>query len=626
MRWVWLFWAMAVGMALPARALVVAGELPLLQSRNLVVVGERAYVALQFVGLQVIDVSESSRPVPLGVLDVGGASALDVSGTTAYLVRSARLRIVDASDPQFPVEVGSLPLPSGALDVAVSGDFAYVVRLRGLIVIDVSDPGAPRIVGSLDLPRNPAVFGVGVDVAEGVVWLRTSATLMVVDVSDPTRPRVLREFAGPDGEIAFAGGLLYYVTDGALLFIFDVSDPTAPVRLLRRPLDIPLPLGPFDVAVEGGLALVTRRGELRAFDVSDPLDPVPLGSMAPGGRFPHVLGSRLLLLSGGSLGVLNGLRAIDLSQPAFPRTLSTFGGASSDVEVSRGLAFLAEGGLPGGPGPSTFRIFDVSDPSRPVELGSAPVPHPARDVEVRGRLAYVAGAGLSVFDVRRPDRPVEVAFVPGDFTDVELSGGLALVADPRAERLRILSVLRPGRPREIASIDAGRVMELEVARRFAYAADLDFGLRTIDFRIPRRPRELGGLETNAGGIADVEIRGDLVAHSVFGRFSSVRLVDVSRAGQPARLGTVGLAVSGIALGDGLLFAGSRVFDVCDPTSPKLLGGTSSAFNVDVELSDGLAFMPGFGGVTVVDHGPEYRVACVSSDDREDDADEPSDDD
>ena len=57
-------------------------------------------------------------------------------------------------------------------------------------------------------------------------------------------------------------------------------------------------------------------------------------------------------------------------------------------------------------------IVDISDPSRPVLLGSYVLPSSARDVEIVGDLAYVAGysSGLQILNIAgSPERHATLA-------------------------------------------------------------------------------------------------------------------------------------------------------------------------------------------------------------------------
>src|ERR1700721_455098 len=76
-------------------------------------------------GLACFDVS-GSTPNLLGTLMYTNDSsfALQVSGTTVFLGLADSLKIVDASNPESPVEIGSVIIPVNAL--ALSGNTLFV--------------------------------------------------------------------------------------------------------------------------------------------------------------------------------------------------------------------------------------------------------------------------------------------------------------------------------------------------------------------------------------------------------------------------------------------------------------------------------------------------------------------
>ena len=75
------------------------------------------------------------------------------------------------SDPNHPIELGKVLVPTVVQGVAVRGDYAYVAdEGAGLRVIDVSDPSNPTEAGFFD--TGGAAYGVAVSgqyayVAEG---------------------------------------------------------------------------------------------------------------------------------------------------------------------------------------------------------------------------------------------------------------------------------------------------------------------------------------------------------------------------------------------------------------------------------------------------------------------------
>ena len=111
--------------------------------------GDYAYVADGDDGLDIIDISDPWPEDPEDELDrvgfcslEGGADAVFVSGTCAYVLNRDGLRVIDVTSPYFPLEVGfysNSDLSSNREGVFVSGGYAYVAcGGHGLYILDVS--------------------------------------------------------------------------------------------------------------------------------------------------------------------------------------------------------------------------------------------------------------------------------------------------------------------------------------------------------------------------------------------------------------------------------------------------------------------------------------------------------
>ena len=76
----------------------------------------------------------------------GKAFGVAVSGNYAYVaIEWAGLQVIDVSNPANPRRVGGYDTGGHAWGVAVSGNYAYVAdREGGLQVIDVSNPAKPQ--------------------------------------------------------------------------------------------------------------------------------------------------------------------------------------------------------------------------------------------------------------------------------------------------------------------------------------------------------------------------------------------------------------------------------------------------------------------------------------------------
>jgi hypothetical protein len=336
-------------------SLVERGILQVGFASGLDVVGSFAYVSADTT-LRVIDVSEPRFPDELGTFDtpdtLDAAWDLDVVGGLAYVAgggffpwSDGWLRIIDVSDPTLPVELGVFEMPGKPNDVKVAGGFAYVAGPSGLLVIDVSDPALPIQVGALDTPSgaadvelvgNLACVGGGHPFVGGG-WLR------VIDVSNPTLPVAIGVLEVPRTllDLEVAGGLAY-VADGFGLRVIDISDPTVPLEIgLLEGVS-----GSQAVDVEGDLAyLGAYRRLLRVIDVSDPTSPVNLSSRDLVGTVTldiEVVGDLVYAMDAWS-----GLHLIDASNPLAVVELggvnaSQSSGLTADIEVVDGLVYMAD--------------------------------------------------------------------------------------------------------------------------------------------------------------------------------------------------------------------------------------------------------------------------------------------
>ncbi len=120
-------------------------------AKGIYVSSNYAYVASDWNGLHIIDVSNPSNPREVSYYDVE-ASDVYVSWTYAYVADYyVGLRIIDVSDPANLQEVSYYDTGDSTRSVTFKGSYAYITDLnRGLRIIDVSDPFKPQEVGYYD--------------------------------------------------------------------------------------------------------------------------------------------------------------------------------------------------------------------------------------------------------------------------------------------------------------------------------------------------------------------------------------------------------------------------------------------------------------------------------------------
>jgi hypothetical protein len=322
------------------------------------------------------------------------------------------------------------------------------------------------------------------------------------------------------------------------------------------------------VAVQESYAYVAEGGGLTVLDVSDPAAPAFLGKTLP---LPNVvegvavLGSYAFVAGGDG-----GMRVVDVSDPARPAVV----GACDTPGSAFAVAVCGDPSLPSGKlyayvadgYPNGLRVVDVSDPAWPVEVGHWETYHNTRAVAIAGQLAYVAYevvgkpryAGLAVVDVSDPAQPVEVGSTswPGLAGGVAVTGTFAYITDGWYTGLHVLDVSDPAQPVEVGQGDTAGGKGVAVSGDYAYLSAHEAGLVVVDVSDPAQPVEVGSYDTPGLAFA-VAVRSYSALHqdSMSGAYAYVadkyglRVVDVSDPAQPVESGfysALGLAY-GVAM-------------------------------------------------------------------------------
>ncbi|HQN97480.1 MAG TPA: hypothetical protein PLM61_13970 [Thermoanaerobaculales bacterium] len=556
--------------------------------------GSHVYVANGMSGLRIIDVSNPSAPVEVGVSDVTNELALDVAvaGSRAYVAYATLgLRVIDVSVPSQPAVVGAVDTPGTAMGVAVAGSHAFVADGgSGLRVISIANPAAPVEVGAIDTPGSAldvAVSGSHALVADYYAGLR------VISVANPAAPAEVGSLSTPSSTtaVAVAGNVAFVARQYYGVQLVDVSDPAAPAgrgRLRTYGSDL-------DVTVSSGLAYVTADWEgMIIGEFSDPAAPTIVGTYRTAG------GSDSVAIAGSLAYVgtfLPGVRVMDVSTPSAPVDVSWLevGDTPLEIVISGSHAFIAE--LEAG-----FEVLDLSNPLEPVSVAVVDTPGWARGVALAGTRAYVAddSAGLVVMDISSPAAPVQVGAVdtPGLAYGVAVAGGYAFVADESAG-LTVVDVRVPTAPSVVTTLGtAGSAWGVTISGNYAYVASAG-GLHIIDISAPTAPHQVGSL---AGWAEDVDVAGSLAY--VAGDFRRVVVaVDVSDPSQPVEVGAHGTLgrTRDLALADGIVVvadgdAGVAVFGDCEGWTPEspisyipaaavAAGAQGAFFQTDLEVNN-----------------------------------------
>jgi hypothetical protein len=122
--------------------------------------GDFVYVAIQFgwstFGLRIYDVSTLTSPAPRGWVEFTSdpyeVPDLAVYGSTVYLANDTMSApIIDVSDPDHPIQVGSIPSPGPVHHVSFLGEIMAIAGSR-ITLADITDPSSPMVIGVVPSP------------------------------------------------------------------------------------------------------------------------------------------------------------------------------------------------------------------------------------------------------------------------------------------------------------------------------------------------------------------------------------------------------------------------------------------------------------------------------------------
>ena len=152
------------------------------------VVGHLAYVGIEGNGggLKIYEVQDPAAPVLLGGLALDnsqqyvGVSDVVVSGERAYIAAGHRgLQVIDVSNPAEPARIGQYATTVSATDLIIREPIVYVATSRGVQIVDVSNPAAISLVASYATPASVYTLDLDGDSALRGSYLRTlSISLM----------------------------------------------------------------------------------------------------------------------------------------------------------------------------------------------------------------------------------------------------------------------------------------------------------------------------------------------------------------------------------------------------------------------------------------------------------------
>lgn len=371
---------------------------------------------------------------PHSPVEVGDSSAHEriyrthVDQNILHLFGVDSLSSMDITDPLNPeLVLDGLYLNTGPLvPFTVRGSILYLngysFSNTSLSAIDLSNPSNVLGIGQYSLDVNLEI--VGLEYRDGIFWFLSNDSLIAYDLThDPVV--ATRHTKAAANDVALFDDFAAVATLDGIEF-FDISDPRDLVAISSVPLlDDARAVG----VIDSMLYVANFREKLNLIDISDPTAPILVGNIDTGRRATDVA------IAGDLLYVVDrfdGVTVLDITDPTNPIFLSiadTPGWAKSiTVDMERQVAYVSHNRF-------DLQIFDISNPLNLLNIGSiTPVVNlpdgtDTRGIEstaILGNLLYTAEAteGFRVFDVSNPSSPVEINHLPTQ-SNPELTDGIS---------------------------------------------------------------------------------------------------------------------------------------------------------------------------------------------------------
>lgn len=603
---------------------------------DLVISGNRVYGTVYDVGLQILDISDPSRPTPIGFYNTPGAArSLVISGDFAYIADGeSGLQILNIVNPNLPTLVGAYALSGYATDVVVQNNLAYITwghcdfngstPCGGLRVIDITNPAYPTEIGSYAIngsANEVAISGQVVYLVDVIhenhkMFQDRIYTFHAIDASSVSNMVELDSFVMggsccyPFGasifdalsEIEIAGSWAYVALGDTAAHRVNISDPSQLLSAVLRS-------SASDVSVSGEYIYISDGANgLHVLNVTTPTNPVEVTLYDTPSFVRSVAVDQNYIYFSDQ----NGLWVADAANPSgFPSGFSAYpqGGRSQSIAITDTYAFVSEAGYKSTT-TSIVRVTDVSNPVSPTQASSFDTPYmDTFHVAVVGNYAYLADGvnGLRIINIAVPNYPYEIGFfdTPGLAFEVAISGTLAYVSDG-SEGVQIINISDPTNPAYLSTYSSTYgVGHITVDGNYLYITEGSGSTQIVDVSNPFAPTQVSAVF--GGASSDILVVGGYIYITTW---ASIVVWDVSNPMAPTYVDTYYPSTSGLnqlASDGNLLYVatanGLQLLNTTDPAALAPVGYFTTTFQVvNIDVFGNYAYLTGggYGDMYVID--------------------------
>lgn len=407
-------------------------------------------------------------------------------------------------------------------------------------------PAASPAMASATPAQVPAhgTQSAGVGSTDQPAALRPSASPVTLEMAALTGGFV--QTLAPDGHTVYLGV-------DKRLWVVDVTDPQQPQVLTSSD---PFPGFVLELATAGGLLAARSEDGVYLLDISDPASPAELAFVAtPGYNQGMALDDARLVVSRMTEGdpTRGELRIFDLSNPRQPQEMGVYAietPLGDKIAIQGDVVYVANGD-------SQLSVLDISDPAAVALLGRVNLPW-VRQIIAAGDYVYAAGeGGLHIVAVGDPAALRLVGRLDTQYRlplSVAVAGPYAFLADSAADdeitgalgAVRVIDVADPANPVLAASYPSAALGPYFVALDQGQQAGVLYlatgeGLETVDISSPGEPTMLGRAVLPIDG-ADVALDGHVAYLALADQ--GLLAVDIRDPAKPEALGRYAAAAPG----------------------------------------------------------------------------------
>jgi hypothetical protein len=429
----------------------------------------------------------------------------------------------------------------------------------------------------------------------------SSSGLHIVDLTDPANPQEIGRATWYDW--GFLSGGVYVIGNRAYVATtcgccaFDISDPTHPIEIARWWEDRSL----SDIFVLDTIAIIQQSDNAPVIaDISNLGNVQQIGDFGNRWLWPVGMAGQYLCMTSCWH---NGLHIFDISNPSQPVEVAQIDTTTPCCGGVIAGDYIYFGTLDAG-----VRIIDISNPLQPVEVASCDSGE-CSAVSVNGtHLVVFRYSYLHTWNIGDPLHPVLEGEFPltSLFTSVASSGNLVCLGYSYSLiAVAVVDISNPAAPVQVSSFGAnGTLLNMTLGGTVAYVGGGWVSIRTISLADPLHPLNLGVAGEQSG---DIAVRGNYAYMT--DRNEGLVVFDVSNpaepeslnctpAGCPQRIEIAGDYAYVISTDQGWP-AFLRTFSLLDPTAP-----------VQVNI---LSFLhPTMGGAFAIQNGYLYLGTSSSS--------------